>query len=42
MLSLTVSDLDPFGHGVARHNGKAIFVPGVQPGEQAGIQLTED
>ncbi|MEB7587480.1 23S rRNA (uracil(1939)-C(5))-methyltransferase RlmD [Serratia rubidaea] len=42
IFTVTVSDLDPFGQGVARHNGKAVFIPGVLPGEQAEIQLTED
>lgn len=42
ILTITVTDLDPFGQGVAHHAGKAIFVPGVLPGEQAEIQLTED
>lgn len=42
ILTITVTDLDPFGQGVAHHEGKAIFVPGVLPGEQAEIQLTED
>lgn len=28
VLTLTVDNLDPFGQGVAHHNGKAIFVPG--------------
>jgi 23S rRNA (uracil1939-C5)-methyltransferase len=42
VLTLTVDNLDPFGQGVAHHNGKAIFVPGVLPGEQAEVQLTEE
>ncbi|MEM8267334.1 TRAM domain-containing protein, partial [Morganella morganii] len=29
IFTVTVSDLDPFGQGVARHDGKAVFVPGV-------------
>lgn len=41
-VTVTVNDLDPFGQGVARHNGKALFVPGVLPGETAEITLTED
>ncbi|CAM4043077.1 23S rRNA (uracil(1939)-C(5))-methyltransferase RlmD [Serratia silvae] len=42
IFTVTVTDLDPFGQGVARHEGKAVFVPGVLPGEQAEIQLTQD
>jgi len=41
-ITVTVNDLDPFGQGVARHNGKALFVPGLLPGETAEIILTED
>ncbi|WP_371105508.1 TRAM domain-containing protein [Serratia sp. AS12] len=37
-----MSDLAPFGQGVARHNGKDVFVRRVLPGEQAAIQLTEE
>lgn len=42
MINVTVTDLDPFGQGVARHQGKTVFVPGVLPEEQAEVQLTED
>ncbi|QIC85528.1 23S rRNA (uracil(1939)-C(5))-methyltransferase RlmD [Serratia liquefaciens] len=42
VLTLTVDNLDPFGQGVAHHNGKAVFVSGVLPGEQAEVQLTEE
>lgn len=41
-LTVTVTSLDPFGQGVARHEGKTVFVTGVLPGEQAEIQLTEE
>ncbi|ACT05693.1 RNA methyltransferase, TrmA family [Dickeya chrysanthemi Ech1591] len=41
-LTVTVNDLDPFGQGVARHQGKTVFIPGVLPGEQAEVQLTQD
>ncbi|CNF10100.1 23S rRNA 5-methyluridine methyltransferase [Yersinia enterocolitica] len=41
-LTVTVNSLDPFGQGVAHHQGKAIFIPGALPGEQAEeIELTE-
>ena len=41
-ITVTIEDLDPFGQGVARHQGKTIFVRGALPGEQAEITLTED
>lgn len=42
IITVTVSDLDPFGQGVARHNGKALFINGLLPEEQAEITLTDD
>ncbi|MBJ7223654.1 MULTISPECIES: 23S rRNA (uracil(1939)-C(5))-methyltransferase RlmD [unclassified Brenneria] len=42
MLTVTADSLDPFGQGVARHQGKTIFVGGVLPGERADVQLTEE
>ena len=42
IITVTVSDLDPFGKGVARHNGKALFINGLLPDESAEITLTED
>lgn len=42
IITVTVNDLDPFGQGVARHNGKALFVPGLLPGERGEVTLTED
>lgn len=41
-ISVTVTDLDAFGQGVARHKGKAIFIPGLLPEEQAEVVITED
>ncbi|MDP9706363.1 MULTISPECIES: 23S rRNA (uracil(1939)-C(5))-methyltransferase RlmD [Rahnella] len=41
-ITVTATDLDTFGQGVARHNGKAVFVSGLLPGEQAEVTLTED
>lgn len=41
-ITVTVSDLDPFGQGVARHNGKALFISGALPGEQAEVAIVED
>ncbi|NEY30600.1 TRAM domain-containing protein, partial [Escherichia coli] len=42
IITVTVSSLDPFGQGVARHNGKALFINGLLPEERAEITLTED
>ena len=42
IITVTVSDLDPFGQGVARNNGKALFISGLLPDERAEITLTED
>jgi 23S rRNA (uracil1939-C5)-methyltransferase len=42
IITVTVNDLDPFGQGVARHQGKALFVSGVLPQEQAEVVLVED
>ncbi|MFC3396543.1 23S rRNA (uracil(1939)-C(5))-methyltransferase RlmD [Brenneria rubrifaciens] len=41
-ITVTVDSLDPFGQGVARHQGKTIFVTGALPGERAEIQLTDE
>ncbi|MDI9276943.1 23S rRNA (uracil(1939)-C(5))-methyltransferase RlmD [Pantoea sp. EABMAA-21] len=41
-ITVTIEDLDPFGQGVARHNGKAMFVSGALPGEQAEVMVEED
>lgn len=41
-ITVTVNDLDPFGQGVARHNGKALFIPGLLPAETAEIILKEE
>ncbi|OON39602.1 23S rRNA (uracil(1939)-C(5))-methyltransferase [Izhakiella australiensis] len=41
-LIVTVSDLDPFGQGIARHQGKAIFIPLALPGEEVEITLTDE
>lgn len=42
IITVTVNDLDPFGQGVARHQGKALFVSGLLPQEQAEVVLVED
>ncbi len=41
-ITVTATDLDPFGQGVARHNGKALFIAGLLPGETAEITLKEE
>lgn len=42
IITVDVTDLDPFGQGVARHDGKAFFIPGLLPQECAEISLTEE
>ena len=41
-ITVVVDDLDAFGQGVARHNGKTLFVQGALPGEQVEVNLDED
>ncbi|WP_296271995.1 23S rRNA (uracil(1939)-C(5))-methyltransferase RlmD [uncultured Enterobacter sp.] len=42
IITVEATDLDPFGQGVARHNGKTLFITGLLPSERAEITLTED
>ena len=42
IITVEATDLDPFGQGVARHNGKTLFITGLLPTERAEITLTED
>lgn len=42
IITVAVDSLDPFGQGVARHQGKTIFVTGALPGERAEVQLTDE
>ncbi|MDC9597699.1 23S rRNA (uracil(1939)-C(5))-methyltransferase RlmD [Xenorhabdus anantnagensis] len=42
IISVTADNLDAQGQGIARHQGKTIFIPGLLPNEQAQIQLTEE
>lgn len=42
IITVEATDLDPFGQGVARHNGKALFITGLLPNERAEVTLTED
>ena len=41
-IAVTVDELDPFGQGVARYQGKTLFISGALPGEQAEVTLLED
>lgn len=41
-VTVTIHDLDAFGQGVARHQGKTLFVSGALPGEQVEVELQED
>ncbi|WP_336993886.1 23S rRNA (uracil(1939)-C(5))-methyltransferase RlmD [Lelliottia amnigena] len=42
IITVEATDLDSFGQGVARHNGKALFIAGLLPNERAEVTLTED
>ena len=42
IITVTVNDLDSFGQGVARDNGKTLFIPGLLPQESADVAITED
>ena len=42
IITVEATDLDPFGQGGARHNGKALFITGLLPTERAEITLTDD
>lgn len=42
IITVTISELDAFGQGVARYRGKALFIKGALPGEEVEVQLTED
>ena len=41
-LTVTITNLDAFGQGVANHKGKTIFVKSALPDETVDIQLTDD
>lgn len=41
VVTVTADDLDASGQGVARHQGKAVFVPGLLPQETAEVLITE-
>ena len=40
-LSLSVTQLDHLGAGIAQHQGKVVFIPGVLPDETATVQFVE-
>ncbi|MGS9154826.1 TRAM domain-containing protein, partial [Salmonella enterica subsp. enterica serovar Infantis] len=40
--TVKVNDLDSVGQGVARHNGQALFLPGLVPEESAEVLLRAD
>ena len=42
IITVTANELDTFGQGVARHNGKLLFISGLLPDERAEITLTEE
>ncbi len=42
IITVTVNDLDPFGQGVCRHQGKALCRERWLPQEQAEVVLVED
>lgn len=42
IMTVTVTDLDGSGQGVAHHHGKTLFVSGALPGEQAEVEIVEE
>lgn len=42
IITVTASELDTFGQGVARYQGKLLFISGLLPDEQAEVTLTEE
>lgn len=42
IITVTVTELDGFGQGVAHHNGKALFIDGALPDERVEVELTEE
>lgn len=41
-LKLTAERLDAFGQGIARCEGKTVFIPGLLPGESGEIRIVEE
>ncbi|MBU3805358.1 MAG: TRAM domain-containing protein, partial [Candidatus Fournierella pullistercoris] len=42
LLPLTIESLSSDGSGVARHEGKAIFIPGTAPGDKIQAKIVKD
>ncbi len=42
IITVSVNDLDSFGQGVARHNGKALFILDYCHRKNAEVTVTED
>ena len=42
IITVTVTDLDHFGQGVAAYQGKTLFIRDALPGEEVEVRLTED
>ncbi|MTD37111.1 23S rRNA (uracil(1939)-C(5))-methyltransferase RlmD [Erwinia sp. CPCC 100877] len=42
IITVDVNDLDPFGQGVAHHQGKTLFISGALPGERVEAELREE
>lgn len=42
LVTVTIDSLDVFGQGVAKYNGKTLFVAGALPDEEAEVKIIED
>ncbi|KJF77563.1 hypothetical protein UA45_11905, partial [Morganella morganii] len=41
-VTVTADSLDALGQGIARLQGKTVFIPDLMPGESAQVRLTEE